>query len=91
VRSQLQLESDDHNALRVAVGLVFDDLGVTPAMETSSLVVQVTQIPDRVRALAREAQYTGVHCAFTIACSHYINIDLPVISEGSRLAALTPS
>ena len=32
--------------------------------------------------LAREALYTGVHCVFTIACSHYINIDLPVISEG---------
>ena len=32
--------------------------------------------------LAREALYTGVHCVFTIACSHYINIDLSVISEG---------
>ena len=35
-----------------------------------------------MRALAREALYTGIHHAFAIACSHYINIDLSVISEG---------
>ena len=32
--------------------------------------------------LAREALYTGVHRVFAIAHSHYINIDLSVISEG---------
>ena len=26
--------------------------------------------------------YTGVHRAFAIGCSHYINIDLLVISKG---------
>jgi len=62
--------------------LVFDDLGVAPATETSSLIVRVTQISDRARALTREALYTGVHRAFTIARSHYIDIYLPVISEG---------
>ena len=68
--------------MRAAIGLVFDDLGVALAMETSSLAVRVTQIPDRVRALAREALHTSVHRAFTVARSHYIDIDLPVISEG---------
>ena len=63
--------------MRAAVGLVFDDFRVTLAVEMSSLVVWVTQIPDRARALAREALYTGVHRAFTIAHSHYSNIDLP--------------
>jgi len=82
VRGQLKLESDNHNALRAAVGLVFDYLRVTPAMETSSLVVQVTQIPNRACALEREALYTSVYCAFSIARSHYVHIDLPVISEG---------
>ena len=65
-----------------AIGLVFNDLGVAPAMEMSSLAVRVTYILDRARALAMEALYTGVHRAFTIACAHYINIDLLVISEG---------
>ena len=68
--------------MRTAVGLVFDDIGVAPATETSSLAVRVTQIPDRARALARKALYTSIHRAFAIAHSHYINIDLPVISEG---------
>ena len=46
------------------------------------LAVWVTQIPNRACALVREALYTGVHRAFAIARSHYINIDLPVVSEG---------
>ena len=79
---QLQSGSDDHEAMRAVIRLVFDDLGVTPTMEMSSLVVWVTQIPDWACALAREALYTGVHRAFAISRSHYINIDLPVISEG---------
>ena len=68
--------------MRTAIGLVFDDIGVAPATETSSLAVRVTQIPDRARALARKALYTSIHRAFAITHSHYINIDLPVISEG---------
>ena len=51
-------------------------------METSSLIVWVTRILDRARALTREALYTDVHRAFAIARSHYINIDLSMISEG---------
>ena len=51
-------------------------------METSSLAVWVAQVLDWVRTLAMEALYTGIHRVFTIARSHYINIDLSVISEG---------
>ena len=68
--------------MRAAVGLVFNDLGVTTTVETSSFVVQVTQIPDRARTLARKALHTSVHHVFSVAHSHYIDIDLPVISEG---------
>ena len=68
--------------MRAAVGLVFNDLRVGPTGETSSLAVRVTQIPNQVCVLAREALYTGVHRAFAVARSHYIDIDLPVISEG---------
>ena len=35
-----------------------------------------------MRALTREALYTSVHHALTITRSHYIDIDLLVISEG---------
>ena len=82
VRGQLQSKSDDHDALCAVVGLVFDDLRVALAVDTSSLVVRVTQIPDWARALAREALHTNVHCALAVARSHYIDIDLSMISEG---------
>ena len=62
--------------------MVFDDLRVTLAVETSSLAIWVTQILDRACTLTRVALYTDVHRAFAIARSHYINIDLPMISEG---------
>ena len=39
-----------------------------------------------MRALAREALYTSVHRAFAIARAHYIDVDLPVISEGFAAA-----
>ena len=85
MRGQLQSESDDHDALRAAVRLVFDDLGVALTAEMSSLAVRVTQTSDQVRALAREALHTGVHCVFAIALSRYIDIDQPVINEGFTL------
>jgi len=62
--------------------LVFNDLGVAPAVEMSSLVVRVAQILDWARALAREALFIDIHRVFSIARSHYMNIDLPMISEG---------
>ena len=68
--------------MHAAVGLVFDDLRVAPTVETSSLAVRVTQIPDRARTLARKALHTSVHHVFSVAHSHYIDIDLPMISEG---------
>ena len=46
MRGQLESESDDHDTLRAADGLVFNDLRVAPAMDTSLLVVWVTQILD---------------------------------------------
>ena len=32
--------------------------------------------------LAREALHTDIHCALAVARSHYIDIDLSMISEG---------
>ena len=37
VRGTLQVESDEHDLLRAAVGVVFDDLGVVRLEGTSSL------------------------------------------------------
>ena len=44
VRGTLQAESDEHNLLLAAVGVVFDDLGVARPKETSSLAARVAGI-----------------------------------------------
>ena len=37
---------------------------------------------EAARKVARDAVYTGVHHAFAIAHSHYVNIDLEELSKG---------
>ena len=41
VKATILKESDEHDALHVAVQLVYDDLELAPAQETSSLMVRV--------------------------------------------------
>ena len=47
VKASLQKESDEHNALRITVQLVFDDLELAPEAEMSSYVVHAIRITDR--------------------------------------------
>ena len=52
----LQAESDEHDLLRAAIGVVFDDLEVARSEGTSSLAASaVVDIMMRVRQLEREA------------------------------------
>jgi hypothetical protein len=39
VKGTLLVESDKHDSLCIAIGLVFDDLGLAPVQGTSSLMV----------------------------------------------------
>ena len=82
VKDTLQKESDEHDNLRVAVQLVYDEHELAPEQETSSLAVHATQITDRACDMARDALCFGVHRSFTIARSHYENIDLATMSLG---------
>ena len=50
--------------------------------EMSSLAVHVVRIMDWAREMARDALRFGVHQSFTIARSHYENIDLATMSQG---------
>jgi hypothetical protein len=47
VKGSLQKENDEHDNLRVVVGLVCNDLDMTPSEEASSLAVCSLQITDR--------------------------------------------
>ena len=83
VRGILQAESDEHDLLRAAVGVVFDDLGVARPEETGSLVARAIEIMARVRQLEKNAFHAEITQAFAVARSHYNQeVNLEAMSLG---------
>ena len=83
VRGILQTESDEHDLLQAAVGVVIDALGVAQPMGTGSLAARATGITARVGQLEEDAFHAGITQAFTITRSHYDReINLEVMSQG---------
>ena len=79
----LQAESDEHDLLRAAVGVVFDDLGVARPEETGSLVAHAVDIMARVCQVEENAFHAGIAQAFAVTRSHYDQeIDLEITSLG---------
>ena len=74
------LLKDEHDTLCITIQLVCDDLKLDPTQETSLLTVHVIRIMDRACEMARDALRFDVHRSFTIARSHYENIDLETMS-----------
>ena len=82
-RRGLQAESDEHDLLHAALGVVYDDLEVVRSEGTSSLAAHAMDITVRARQLEREALRFGITQAFAITCSHYTDsIDLETMSLG---------
>ena len=82
-RRSLQADSDEHNLLRAALGVVYDDLEVAWLEGTNSLVACAVGILAWVRQLEREALHARITQAFAIARSHYVDsIDLETMSLG---------
>ena len=83
MRGILQAESDEHDLLHAAIGVVFDDLGVARPEETGSLMARAIDILARVRQLEENAFHAGITQAFVVARSHYDReINLEVMSLG---------
>jgi len=83
VRGILQAESDEHDLLHAAVGVVFDDLGVVRSEETRSLAAHAMDITAWVRQLEENAFHAEITQAFAVAHSHYVDsIDLATMSLG---------
>ena len=79
----LWTESDEHDLLQAAVGVVIDALRVEQPVETSSLAAPAAGITARVGQLEEDAIHTGTTQAFAVAHSHYAQeINLEVISHG---------
>jgi hypothetical protein len=56
--------------------LVLNNFEMTSEAGTSSLAVQVVDVTDRARGMAKRALHLGVQRSFAIMRSHYKNIDL---------------
>jgi hypothetical protein len=82
VKDSLQKESDEHDTLRIAVEVVYDDLELAPMQVMSSLTVRATRITDRACEIAMDLLCLSVRQLFMIARSHYENIDLAMMSQG---------
>ena len=77
------MESDELDLLKVAHGVVCDDLQVAQAEGTSSLAAYVIDIMARVRQLEKEALHIGITQTFVITRLHYNdNIDFKAMSLG---------
>ena len=85
IKATLLKENEEHDALGVVVQLVCSDLKLVPAQETSLFVVHAVRIMDWAHDIARDALRFGVNRSFTIARSHYENIDLATMSQGFAL------
>lgn len=81
-KTELEVERSDHDDLRVAVGVVCDDLGMSQTEGVSSLAVWALGIRDRVRELAQTMLHFGVNYTLVAARSHYEQIDMAALSEG---------
>ena len=83
VQGILQAESDEHDLLHAAVGVVFKDLGVVRPKQTGSLVPRAIDITAWVRQLEKNAFHARITQAFVVARSHYDQeINLEAMSLG---------
>ena len=77
------MKSNELDILKVALGVVCDDLQVVQAEGTSSLTARAADITAWVCQLEKEALRSGITQAFAITCSHYDdNINLEAMSLG---------
>ena len=83
MRRTLQTESDEHDLLQAAVGVVLDALKVVEPVETSPLAARAAGITARVGQLEEDAFRAEITQAFVVAHSHYDReINLKVMSQG---------
>ncbi|XP_066375270.1 uncharacterized protein [Miscanthus floridulus] len=79
----LQAESDEQDLLRVAIEVVFDDLGVARPEEIGSLTAHAVDIMARVRQLEKNPFHSRITQAFDVARSHYDQeVNLEAMSLG---------
>ena len=96
MKEALELQVTGSSNLRLAAEVLLDGFGVEATAEPGQIARQLIEGMERVqqeaqaarqevktaRQVARDVVYTGVHHAFAVARSHYVNIDLEELSKG---------
>ena len=83
VREILRVESDEHDLLQTAVGVVTDALEVAQPEGSSSLVAHAAGITAQVGQLEEDTFHAGITQTFAVAHSYYDQeINLKVMSHG---------
>jgi len=75
-------EVAERSALEVVVASACEGLGVEAGPSGSSLRGRIEALYSRAEERLRDALHVGVKKALAVLRSHYVGIDLPVVSEG---------
>jgi len=82
LQKSLDAEVADRSALEAVVASACEGLGVSAGDSGSSLWSRIEALYSRARERMREALHAGVKKALAMVSSHYVDIDLPAVSEG---------
>jgi len=82
LQKSLDAEFADRSALEAVVTSACEGLRVSTGESGSSLHGQIEALYSRAGERMRDALHAGVNKALVVVSSHYVGIDLPVVSEG---------
>jgi len=78
----LDAKAFEHSTLRTIVTSVYDALGARNSRPGSSLHGRVEALYTRVGERLKDTLPIGMKRTQVVVSSHYLSIDLPVVSEG---------
>ena len=82
LRKSLDTKVEECSALEAVVTSVCEGLGVDAGPSGSTLWGCIEALCSRVRERLRDTLHARVKKALAVVSSHYIGIDLPMVSEG---------
>jgi len=82
VQAVLEIEIEEHDALKSAARTACKALEVEGVQSGSSLGSHLVALSGQVRERLRGALHTGVKRALAVIASHYVGVDLQAISDG---------
>jgi hypothetical protein len=82
LQKSLDAEVTDRSAQEVVVTSACEGLGVSAGESRSSLQSRTEALYSRAGEKMREALHVGLKKALAVVSSHYVGIDLSVVSEG---------